>query len=99
MSSKKKILILGVTGQDGSFLAKYLIAKKYKVHGLVRKSATGNLSNIKDILKNPNFTIHHGDLLDLISIQNIVGSLKPNEIYNFADQDHVRWVLNTFLFI
>ena len=91
MSSKKKILILGVTGQDGSFLAKYLLAKKYKVHGLVRKSATGNLSNIKDILKNPNFTIHHGDLLDLISIQNIVGSLKPNEIYNFADQDHVRW--------
>ena len=91
MSSKKKILILGVTGQDGSFLAKYLLKKNYKVHGLVRKSATGNLKNIKDIIKNPNFTIHHGDLLDLISIQNIIASLKPNEIYNFADQDHVGW--------
>tara|TARA_B100001057_G_C22786778_1_gene925918 strand:+ start:195 stop:1166 length:972 start_codon:yes stop_codon:yes gene_type:complete len=91
MPKKKRILILGVTGQDGSFLAKFLLKKNFKVHGLVRKSATGNLSNIKSILKNPNFTIHHGDLLDLISIQNIISSLKPDEIYNFADQDHVRW--------
>ena len=91
MPKKKKILILGVTGQDGSFLAKFLIKKNYQVHGLVRKSATGNLSNIKNILNNSNFTIHHGDLLDLISIQNIISSLKPDEIYNFADQDHVRW--------
>ena len=91
MPKKKKILILGVTGQDGSFLAKFLIKKNFQVHGLVRKSATGNLSNIKNILNNSNFTIHHGDLLDLISIQNIISSLKPDEIYNFADQDHVRW--------
>lgn len=91
MPKKKKILILGVTGQDGSFLAKFLLKKNFQVHGLVRKSATGNLSNIKNILKNSNFTIHHGDLLDLISIQNIISSLRPDEIYNFADQDHVRW--------
>ena len=68
-----------------------MIKKNFQVHGLVRKSATGNLSNIKNILNNSNFTIHHGDLLDLISIQNIISSLKPDEIYNFADQDHVRW--------
>ena len=91
MSKKKKILILGVTGQDGSFMAKFLLKKNFKVHGLVRKSATGNLRNIKSILQNSNFTIHHGDLLDLISIQNIITTLKPDEIYNFADQDHVRW--------
>ena len=91
MPKKKKILILGVTGQDGSFLAKFLIKKKFKVHGMVRKSATGNLNNLNDILKSPNFTIHHGDLLDLISIQNLIKNLRPDEIYNFADQDHVRW--------
>ena len=91
MAKRKKILILGVTGQDGSFIAKYLLKKNFKVHGLVRKSATGNLNNIKNILNNPNFYIHHGDLLDLISIQKLVKDLKPDEIYNFADQDHVRW--------
>ena len=87
----KKILIFGVTGQDGSFLAKFLQKKNYLVHGLVRKSATGNLSNIKEILNKKNFFIHHGDLLDIISIEKIITKIKPDEIYNFADQDHVRW--------
>ena len=91
MSKGKKILIFGVTGQDGSLIAKYLLQKKFKVHGLVRKSATGNLDNIRGILKNPNFVIHHGDLLDLISIERTIRELKPDQIYNFADQDHVRW--------
>jgi len=88
---KKKILILGVTGQDGSLIAKYLLKKNFKVHGLVRKSATGNLTNIKTIVSHPSFSIHHGDLLDLISIEKIIRKVKPDEIYNFADQDHVRW--------
>ena len=52
MSKKKKILILGVTGQDGSFMAKLMLEKKYFVHGIVRKSATGNLINVEDLLKN-----------------------------------------------
>ena len=91
MSKRKKILILGVTGQDGSFMAKLMIEKKYFVHGLVRKSSTGNLSNIKEILQKNNFFIHHGDLLDLVSIEKIIKKLKPDELYNFADQDHVRW--------
>ncbi len=91
MKKKKKILILGVTGQDGSILAKYLLRKNFKVHGLVRKSATGNLVNIKTIIGNSNFFVHHGDLLDLISIEKIIRKVKPDEIYNFVDQDHVRW--------
>ena len=91
MSKRKKILILGVTGQDGSFMARYLVEKKYQVHGLVRKSATGNLNNIKDLINKKNFYVQHGDLLDLISIENIIRKIKPDEIYNFADQDHVKW--------
>ena len=88
---KKKAVVLGVTGQDGSFMAKLLLKKNYIVHGLVRRSATGNLKNIVDILDHKNFIIHHGDLLDFVSISNIIIKTKPNEIYNFADQDHVKW--------
>jgi GDPmannose 4,6-dehydratase len=87
----KKILILGATGQDGSFICKLLVEKKFDVYALTRKSATGNLRNIKELLKYPNFKICHGDLLDLISIEKIIRDTKPQEIYNFADQDHVRW--------
>ena len=88
---KKKALILGVTGQDGSFIAKLLLKKNYIVHGFIRKSATGNLKNIQDILNNKNFIKHHGDLLDFVSLSNVIHKTKPNEIYNFADQDHVKW--------
>ena len=80
-----------MTGQDGSFMASYLLKKNYIVHGLVRKSATGNLNNIKGILNNKDFFIHHGDLLDVLSIEKIIKKVKAEEIYNFADQDHVRW--------
>ena len=91
MNKRKKVLILGVTGQDGSFMANYLLKRSYFVHGLVRKSATGNLSNIRNITNNKNFFIHHGDLLDIMSLEKIICKIKPDEIYNFADQDHVRW--------
>jgi len=91
MNKKKKILIFGVTGQDGSFIAKYLHNKNFLVHGLVRKSATGNLSNIKKLINKKNFFVHHGDLLDPTSIERVIKKVQPDEIYNFADQDHVRW--------
>ncbi len=91
MRKKKKILILGVTGQDGSLMARFLLEKKYVVHGLVRKSATGNLKNIEDLLKQNNFYTQPGDLLDPLSIEKLIKKIKPDEIYNFADQDHVRW--------
>jgi len=87
----KNALVLGVTGQGGSFMAKLLLEKKYTVYGLVRKSATGNLKNILSIKDNKNFKILHGDLLDITSIFNAIKKSNADEIYNFADQDHVRW--------
>ena len=93
---KKKILILGVTGQDGSYLMDFLIKKKYEVHGLIRKSATGNTKNIDHVINNPklfnkSFFLHRGDLLDAVSLNNVIKKVQPAEIYNFADQDHVGW--------
>jgi GDPmannose 4,6-dehydratase len=92
----KKALILGVTGQDGSYLADLLLEKGYTVHGMVRKSATGNTKNITHILENKDvfgkkFFIEHGDMLDVTSLYRIIKNVRPNEIYNEADQDHVRW--------
>ena len=93
---KKKALILGVTGQDGSYMLELLIQKKYEVHGLIRKSATGNTKNIDHVINNKKlfnkqFFLHRGDLLDVGSINTVIEKVKPNEIYNFADQDHVGW--------
>ena len=93
---KKKALILGITGQDGSYMLELLIQKKYEVHGLIRKSATGNTKNIDHVINNKKlfnkqFFLHRGDILDMGSINTVIEKVKPNEIYNFADQDHVRW--------
>ena len=86
---QKKALILGITGQDGSYLAEILLEKGYQVHGLIRRSATGNLDNISHLLEH--LSLHRGDLTDTTSLYRIIGAEKPDEIYNFADQDHVRW--------
>jgi len=86
---KKKALIFGVTGQDGSYLAELLLEKDYEVHGLIRRSATGNTKNIDHIIDK--IVIHRGDLADTTSIYRIINDAKPNEIYNEADQDHVSW--------
>ena len=91
MKLQKKALILGSTGQGGSFMVKHLLKKDYIVYGLVRKSATGNLNNLKDVINNKKFIITHGDLLDIGSLESIISKHKFNEIYNFADQDHVKW--------
>ena len=92
----KKALILGVTGQDGSYLADILLGKGYEVHGLIRKSATGNTNNIQHLIDeenifNSSFFLHRGDLLDTTSLYRIFSDVNPDEIYNEADQDHVRW--------
>ena len=86
---KKKALIFGITGQDGSYLAELLLEKGYEVHGLIRKSATGNKKNIMHILDK--ITLHKGDLADTTSIYRIINNVMPLELYNFADQDHVSW--------
>ena len=80
-----KALILGITGQDGSYMAEFLLSKGYEVHGLIRRSATGNTKNIKHILDK--ITLHWGDLSDSLSIQNAILKSNPDEIYNEADQD------------
>jgi len=85
----KKALILGITGQDGSYLAELLLRKGYEVHGFIRRSATGNTKNIDHILND--IKIHRGDLADATSIYRVINEVKPNEIYNEADQDHVSW--------
>lgn len=92
----KKALILGVTGQDGSYLAEILLDKGYEVHGMVRRSATGNTVNIDHLIKNPkvfekSFFLHRGDLADSTSLYRIISTVDPQEIYNEADQDHVSW--------
>lgn len=86
---KKKALILGITGQDGSYLAEILLEKGHEVHGLIRRSATGNKRNILHILDK--IILHKGDLADSTSIYRIINEVNPDEIYNEADQDHVSW--------
>lgn len=88
----KKALILGITGQDGSYLAEVLIEKGYEVHGMYRKSATGNLRNIEHLTQK--ISLHRGDLLDATSLYRVIREVNPDEIYNEADQDHVGWSLD-----
>ena len=91
---KKKALIFGVTGQDGAFLAKFLLKKKYLVYGVKRKSSSLNTSRIDNIYQSPNnkkdFFLIYGDLTDSLSIVNIIFKVKPDEIYNLAAQSHVQ---------
>ena len=96
MKIKKKALVLGSTGQDGSYMIELLLKKNYEVHGLIRKSATGNTKNINHLINddkiiNKKLFLHRGDLLDIGSINSLINSIYPSEIYNFADQDHVSW--------
>ena len=90
---KKKALITGVTGQDGSYLAELLLKKGYIVHGIKRKSSTFNTNRIDHIYKDfheaSNFFLHYGDLTDSTSLVNIISKVKPNEIYNLGAQSHV----------
>jgi len=91
--AKKIALITGVTGQDGSYLAKFLLQKGYEVHGLIRRSSTSNIQRIDEIYnhaKNTSFMLHHGDLTDFFSLQKIIAEIKPQEIYNLAAQSHVN---------
>ena len=85
----KKALITGVTGQDGSYLAELLLEKGYEVHGMVRRSSVEKRERIDHLEGNPNFTVHYGDLSDSLSLVRLIGSIKPDEIYNLAAQSHV----------
>ncbi|MFQ3368068.1 MAG: GDPmannose 4,6-dehydratase [Methylophilaceae bacterium] len=90
----KKALITGITGQDGSYLADFLLKKGYEVHGIKRRSSSFNTERIDHLYQdphepNPKFILHYGDLADSISLSNIIQKVQPDEIYNLGAQSHV----------
>ena len=90
----KKALITGITGQDGSYLAEFLLNKGYQVHGIKRRSSSFNTSRIDHLYKDPheedqNFVLHYGDMTDSTNLINIIQEIRPDEIYNLAAQSHV----------
>ena len=91
---KKIALITGITGQDGSYLAEFLLKKGYEVHGIKRRSSSFNTKRIDHLYEDPhnsqrNFILHYGDLTDSTNLIKIIGKIKPNEIYNLGAQSHV----------
>jgi GDPmannose 4,6-dehydratase len=87
---KKKALITGVTGQDGSYLAEYLLKKNYIVHGINRRTSSFNTARIDHLIeKEKNFFLHYGDMTDCLSLERVILKVKPDEIYNLAAQSHV----------
>ncbi|MCL2491850.1 MAG: GDP-mannose 4,6-dehydratase [Coriobacteriia bacterium] len=94
MAKRKVALITGVTGQDGSYLAEFLLAKGYEVHGIKRRSSTFNTQRIDHLYQDPHdedvrFHLHYGDLTDSGNLIRLIGEIQPDEIYNLAAQSHV----------
>jgi len=93
---RKCALITGITGQDGSYLAEFLLEKGYEVHGIIRRASTFNTSRIEHLYADPKthregkMKLHYGDMTDSSSLIKIICSVKPNEIYNLAAQSHVK---------
>jgi GDPmannose 4,6-dehydratase len=90
----KKALITGITGQDGSYLAEFLLDKGYEVHGIKRRSSSFNTQRIDHLYEDPHsnnkkFYLHHGDLTDSLNLINLVSEIRPDEIYNLGAQSHV----------
>ena len=83
-------LIAGITGQDGSFLAEFLLEKGYEVHGTIRRSSVDYRERIAHLEGTPNFHLHYADLGDSMSIMQIIGKIRPTEVYNLAAQSHVQ---------
>lgn len=90
----KKALITGITGQDGSYLAEFLLDKGYEVHGIVRRSSISNTGKIDHLIAKNAITLHEGDLTDSSSLIRIIGLVQPDEIYNLAAQSHVQVSFN-----
>ena len=91
----KKALISGITGQDGSFLAEFLLAKGYQVHGIVRRASTFNTERLDSIYADPHeqsarLYLHYGDVTDGSGLRHVIAKVQPHEIYNLAAQSHVR---------
>ncbi len=86
----KKALITGITGQDGSYLAEFLLEKGYEVHGMIRRSSVDYRERIAHLEGRDDFFLHYGDLGDSMSLVNLIGTIRPDEIYNLAAQSHVQ---------
>ena len=91
----KRVLITGITGQDGSYLAEYLIKQGNEVHGIIRRASTFNTSRIEHLYQDPHnsnvhLILHYGDIIDEASITNILREIEPLEVYHLASQSHVR---------
>ena len=95
MSQPRRALITGITGQDGSYLAEFLLAKGYEVHGIIRRSSSFNTARIEQIYEDPHTSrvkmkLHYGDLCDGSSLTDIMRKVRPHEVYNLGAQSHVR---------
>jgi GDPmannose 4,6-dehydratase len=95
MANRKKALISGITGQDGSYLAELLLGKGYEVHGIVRRSSSFNTDRIEHLYVDPHspdarLFLHYGDLVDGTGLREILTRVQPNEVYNLGAQSHVR---------
>jgi GDPmannose 4,6-dehydratase len=95
MITPRRAFVTGITGQDGSYLAEFLLSKGYEVHGLVRRASTFNTERIEHIYQDPHdhtprLILHYGDLLDGACLMNLLQSIQPDEIYNLGAQSHVR---------
>lgn len=87
----KKAFITGITGQDGSYLAEFLLEKGYEVHGLIRRSSTENTERIEHLIREPKkITLHYGDMTDAGSLTRLLYRIQPDEVYNLAAQSHVK---------
>ena len=85
----KIALITGVTGQDGSYLAEFLLDKDYEVHGIIRRASSFNTQRIDHLIHNNNFSLHYGDLTDSLNLTRLLKEIDPDEVYNLAAQSHV----------
>ena len=90
----KKVLVTGITGQDGSYLAEFLIEKGYQVHGIKRRASSFNTEHIDHLYEDPhtehqNLVLHYGDLTDSSNLIRLVSEIRPDEVYNLAAQSHV----------
>ena len=86
----KTALITGITGQDGSYLAEFLLEKGYDVHGTIRRSSVDFRERIAHLEGKPHFHLHYADLGDSMSVRGVIGKVRPTEIYNLAAQSHVQ---------
>src|SRR5437867_494380 len=94
MNKPKVALLTGVTGQDGAYLAEFLLDKGYRVHGIKRRASLFNTDRVDHLYQDPHeeevrFTLHHGDLTDATSLIRVIQQIQPDEIYNLAAQSHV----------